>query len=53
MQSPGILAVGIGEQVMVKGELEKIRDMKLTGLPDPIDMGLFARTLPHLFMSAF
>ena len=45
----GASGVGIGEQVilffcpggaqaMVKGELEKIRDMKLKGLPDPIDL---------------
>ncbi len=45
----GASGVGIGEQVilffcpggaqaMVKGELEKIRDMKLKGLPDPVDL---------------
>jgi predicted peroxiredoxin len=46
----GASGVGIGEKVilffcpggaqaLVKGELEKIRDMKLKGLPDPV--GLF------------
>ena len=45
----GASGVGIGEQVilffcpggaqaMVKGELEKIKDMKLKGLPDPVDL---------------
>ena len=45
----GASGVGIGEdvilffcpggaQALVKGELEKIRDMKLKGLPDPIDL---------------
>jgi predicted peroxiredoxin len=45
----GASGVGIGEEVMlffcpgganvlVKGELEKIRDMKLTGLPDPVQL---------------
>jgi len=45
----GASGVGIGEEVMlffcpggaqalVKGELEKIRDMKLKGLPDPVDL---------------
>jgi predicted peroxiredoxin len=27
-----------GAQALVKGELEKIRDMKLKGLPDPVDL---------------
>jgi predicted peroxiredoxin len=27
-----------GAQVLVKGELEKIREMKLKGLPDPVDL---------------
>jgi predicted peroxiredoxin len=27
-----------GAQVLVKGELEKIRDMKLKGLPDPVEL---------------
>jgi predicted peroxiredoxin len=27
-----------GAQVLVKGELEKIRDMKLKGLPDPVQL---------------
>jgi predicted peroxiredoxin len=27
-----------GAQVLVKGELEKIRDMKLKGLPDPVKL---------------
>jgi predicted peroxiredoxin len=27
-----------GAQAMVKGELEKIRDMKLKGLPDPVEL---------------
>ena len=45
----GASGVGIGEEVilffcpggaqaLVKGELEKIRDMKLKGLPDPVDL---------------
>lgn len=45
----GASGVGIGEEVMMffcpggaqalmKGELEKIRDMKLKGLPDPVDL---------------
>ena len=45
----GASGVGIGEDVMlffcpggapalVKGELEKIRDMKLKGLPDPVQL---------------
>jgi predicted peroxiredoxin len=45
----GASGVGIGEdvilffcpggaQAMVKGELEKIRDMKLRGLPDPVGL---------------
>jgi predicted peroxiredoxin len=45
----GASGVGIGEKVilffcpggaqaLVKGELEKIRDMKLKGLPDPVDL---------------
>jgi predicted peroxiredoxin len=45
----GASGVGIGEdvimffcpggaQAMVKGELEKIRDMKLKGLPDPVEL---------------
>jgi predicted peroxiredoxin len=45
----GASGVGIGEKVilffcpggaqaMVKGELEKIRDMKLKGLPDPVQL---------------
>jgi len=45
----GASGVGIGEnvilffcpggaQAMVKGELEKIRDMKLKGLPDPVGL---------------
>jgi predicted peroxiredoxin len=27
-----------GAQALVKGELEKIRDMKLKGLPDPVNL---------------
>ncbi|MEJ2555044.1 MAG: peroxiredoxin [Anaerolineae bacterium] len=27
-----------GAQALVKGELEKIRDMKLKGLPDPLEL---------------
>lgn len=27
-----------GAKALVKGELEKIRDMKLKGLPDPVDL---------------
>lgn len=27
-----------GAQALVKGELEKIREMKLKGLPDPVDL---------------
>jgi predicted peroxiredoxin len=27
-----------GAQALVKGELEKIRDMKLKGLPDPVEL---------------
>lgn len=27
-----------GAQALVKGELEKIRDLKLKGLPDPVDL---------------
>jgi predicted peroxiredoxin len=27
-----------GAQVLIKGELEKIRDMKLKGLPDPVEL---------------
>jgi predicted peroxiredoxin len=45
----GASGVGIGEEVilffcpggaqaLVKGELEKIRDLKLKGLPDPVDL---------------
>jgi predicted peroxiredoxin len=45
----GASGVGIGEdvilffcpggaQALVKGELEKIRDMKLKGLPDPLEL---------------
>jgi predicted peroxiredoxin len=45
----GASGVGIGEhvilffcpggaQALVKGELEKIRDMKLKGLPDPVNL---------------
>ena len=45
----GASGVGIGEEVMlffcpggaqalVKGELEKIREMKLKGLPDPVQL---------------
>jgi predicted peroxiredoxin len=45
----GASGVGIGEKVilffcpggaqaLVKGELEKIRDMKLKGLPDPVEL---------------
>jgi predicted peroxiredoxin len=45
----GASGVGIGEEVilffcpggaqaLVKGELEKIRDMKLKGLPDPVNL---------------
>ncbi len=45
----GASGVGIGEEVilffcpgggqaMVKGELEKISEMKLKGLPDPVDL---------------
>jgi len=45
----GASGVGIGEKVilffcpggaqaLVKGELEKIRDMKLKGLPDPVNL---------------
>ena len=45
----GASGVGIGEEVilffcpggaqaMVKGELEKIKDMKLKGLPDPVEL---------------
>ena len=45
----GASGVGIGDEVMlffcpggaqalVKGELEKIRDMKLKGLPDPVEL---------------
>jgi len=45
----GASGAGIGEEVMlffcpggaqalVKGELEKIRDMKLKGLPNPVDL---------------
>lgn len=45
----GASGVGIGEDVilfftpggapvLVKGELEKIRDMKLKGLPDPVEL---------------
>jgi len=45
----GASGVGIGEEVilffcpggaqaLVKGELEKIRDMKLKGLPDPVEL---------------
>jgi predicted peroxiredoxin len=45
----GASGVGIGEdvilffcpggaQALVKGELEKIRDMKLKGLPDPVEL---------------
>jgi predicted peroxiredoxin len=27
-----------GAQALVKGELEKVRDMKLKGLPDPVEL---------------